>query len=60
VASRVDDLVAMAGMRADFRFEWPGDPAVPARTRNMPLWERIEALGIASGRLGSERRDVMR
>jgi hypothetical protein len=50
----------MAGMRADFRFEWPGDPAVPARTRNVPLWERIEALGIASGRLGSERRDVMR
>jgi hypothetical protein len=24
------------------------------------LWERIEALGVASGRLGSERSDVRR
>ena len=26
-----------------------------AREQNRPLWERIEALGIESGRLGSER-----
>ncbi len=30
----------------------------PAHTANLPLWERMEALGIESGRLGSERADV--
>lgn len=30
----------------------------PAHTANVPLWERMEALGIESGRLGSERPDV--
>ena len=30
-------------------------PARAARERNRPLWERMEALGIESGRLGSER-----
>ena len=29
--------------------------AQTARAQNRPLWERLEALGIASGRLGSER-----
>lgn len=59
VAGRIADLLAMAELRADHRFPWPGDPAQPARARNRALWERIEALGIASGRLGSERRDVL-
>ena len=26
-----------------------------ARRQNRPLWERLEALGVQSGRLGSER-----
>jgi hypothetical protein len=30
----------------------------PAHTVNLPLWQRMEALGIESGRLGSERSDV--
>jgi hypothetical protein len=30
----------------------------PAHTQNLPLWERLEQLGIESGRLGSERRDI--
>jgi hypothetical protein len=58
LAGRVEDLVTMAGMRADFRFPWPGAATAPARARNGALWERIEALGIESGRLGSERADV--
>jgi hypothetical protein len=29
-----------------------------AHTQNLPLWRRLEALGIESGRLGSERVDV--
>jgi hypothetical protein len=37
----------LAAARADLRFA-PGDS----------LWERIERLGIESGRLGSERRDI--
>ena len=32
--------------------------AGPAHAANLPLWERMEALGIESGRLGSERPDV--
>ena len=31
---------------------------LPARTQNLPLWERLEALGVESGRLGSERADI--
>jgi hypothetical protein len=27
----------------------------PVREGNRPLWERMEALGVESGRLGSER-----
>jgi hypothetical protein len=59
VAGRVADFASMAELRAELRFPWPGDPAEPARARNVMLWERLEAAGIASGRLGSERRDVM-
>ena len=44
-----------AAERAVLRFE---RDARPAHTQNLPLWERMEALGIESGRLGSERRDV--
>jgi hypothetical protein len=58
LAGRIADLVGMAELRADLRFPWPGDPAQPARERNVALWEWIEALGVASGRLGSERRDA--
>jgi hypothetical protein len=60
VRRRIGDLTAMAELRADHRFPWPGDPAQPARAANGGLWERIEALGVASGRLGSERSDVRR
>jgi hypothetical protein len=59
VAGRVADFASMAELRAELRFPWPGDPAEPARARNRTLWEHLEAAGIASGRLGSERRDVM-
>ena len=45
----------LAAERAALRVE-RGDG--PARTQNLPLWERMEALGIESGRLGSERADV--
>ena len=42
--------------RAALRF---GDePGGAARERNRPLFERMEALGVESGRLGSERADV--
>ena len=42
--------------RATLRFErWDA----PAHTQNLILWERMEALGVESGRLGSERRDVI-
>ena len=49
-------LRAQAGVRtrpdAELR-EWA--LAQTAHTQNQPLWERMEALGIESGRLGSER-----
>jgi hypothetical protein len=41
--------------RATWQFEHPGGPA---HTQNLPLWARLEALGIESGRLGSERADI--
>ena len=44
-----------ASERAVLRF---GPGSGPAHTQNLPLWERMEALGIESGRLGSERADV--
>ena len=60
LASRIEDLATAAELRADSHFSWPGEPTEPPRVRNKALWERIEALGIESGRLGSERPDVMR
>ena len=60
MAQRITDLAGMAAMRADVRFGWPGDGADPAHERNGRLWERMEALGVESGRLGSERPDVRR
>jgi hypothetical protein len=44
-----------ASERAALRF---GRGSGPAHTQNLPLWERMEALGIESGRLGSERADI--
>jgi hypothetical protein len=41
--------------RATWQFDQPGGPA---HTQNLPLWARLEALGIESGRLGSERADI--
>jgi hypothetical protein len=53
---RERDLNARAFERADLRFRhW----SAPAHTQNLPLWERMEALGIETGRLGSERRDII-
>ena len=52
---REEALNARAFERADLRFRhWDA----PAYEQNLPLWERMEALGIESGRLGSERRDI--
>jgi hypothetical protein len=48
-------LNARAFERADLRFRHTDEPA---REQNLPLWERMEALGIESGRLGSERADI--
>jgi hypothetical protein len=48
-------LHELALERAAMRFE---AVAGPAHDANRPLWERMEALGIESGRLGSERPDV--
>ena len=48
-------LHELAAGRAALRFEH-GDG--PAHTQNLPLWQRMEALGIESGRLGSERADI--
>ena len=48
-------LHELAVERAALRFEPAGEPA---HTANLPLWERMESLGIESGRLGSERGDV--
>ncbi len=48
------DLHEAAAARTALRFG--GEEAgAPAREANRPLWERMEALGIESGRLGSER-----
>ena len=48
------DLHQAATARAALRFGGDAEPAT-ARERNRPLWERMEALGVESGRLGSER-----
>jgi hypothetical protein len=52
---RERELHDRAAERATLRFDRSGGPA---HTQNLPLWERMEALGIESGRLGSEHRDV--
>jgi hypothetical protein len=52
------DLHEAAAARAALRFG--GEPEAPARERNRPLYERMERLGVESGRLGSERADVIR
>jgi hypothetical protein len=54
-SGRERELHGLASGRAAMRFEPRGGPAHEA---NLPLWERMEALGIESGRLGSERSDV--
>ena len=54
-SERERSLHALATDRAAFRFE-RGDG--PAHTQNLPLWKRMEALGVESGRLGSERLDI--
>ena len=59
LAGCIEDMASMAEMRAEVRFPWPGPALAPGRERNRPLWERIEALGVESGRLGSERADVI-
>jgi hypothetical protein len=48
-------LHELAVERATWQFEHTSGPA---HTQNLPLWERLEALGIESGRLGSERADI--
>jgi hypothetical protein len=55
VTERERALHDLATARAAMTFERPGGPP---HTQNLPLWERMEALGIESGRLGSERPDV--
>jgi hypothetical protein len=53
-AGRWHELHEAALARAALTFPSTGGPE-PVRERNRPLWERMEALGIESGRLGSER-----
>jgi len=50
------ELHEAAVARAALRFG--GEPVGPARERNRVLFERMEALGVDSGRLGSERADI--
>jgi hypothetical protein len=52
---RERELHALAGERATMHFEPVPGPAYEA---NLPLWERMETLGIESGRLGSHRGDI--
>jgi hypothetical protein len=55
MGEREESLNARAFERADLRFRhWNA----PAHEQNLQLWERMEALGIESGRLGSERADI--
>jgi hypothetical protein len=53
-SERERSLHELALERATLHFDHPGGPA---HTQNLPLWERLERLGIESGRLGSERVD---
>jgi hypothetical protein len=60
VQRRIADFHTMAELRADWRFDaGPQPEGVSARECNRELWERLEGLGVESGRLGSERADVM-
>ena len=52
---RERSLHELAAGRAALRFE---HSSAPPHAQNLPLWERMEARGIESGRLGSERPDV--
>jgi hypothetical protein len=52
---RLSMLHMLARERAAMQFERSD---APAHTQNLPLWERMERLGIESGRLGSERSDI--
>jgi hypothetical protein len=52
---RLRTLDSLARQRAAMQFERSD---APVHTQNLPLWERMEALGIESGRLGSERTDI--
>ena len=54
-SGREHDLHELARERAAMRFEAVPEPAYEA---NLPLWERMEELGIESGRLGSQRSDI--
>jgi hypothetical protein len=60
LARRIAELDHMAALRAELRFDTIEEPGQHAHERNRHLWERLEAVGVESGRLGSEREDVMR
>ena len=56
--ARLAELDDHCRFRADHAFAV--DAAAPdPHAANRPLWERLEALGVESGRLGSERADVL-
>jgi hypothetical protein len=60
VQRRIADFDTMAELRADWRFDASPQPeGMTARECNRELWQRLEGLGVESGRLGSERADVM-
>ena len=54
-SARERALHGLAAERAVLRFDRRDGPT---RALTLPLWERMEALGIESGRLGSERPDI--
>lgn len=53
---RQAELHEVAEARAAFRFPHPGEEGSDLPAINLSLLERLEDLGVASGRLGSERR----
>jgi hypothetical protein len=60
LARRIAELDHMASLRAQYRFDTIGEPMDSAHDQNAVLWNRLEGLGVESGRLGSERADVIR
>ena len=54
----IDPAAPQAGQTVAFTSMTSGGGTGPVHTQNLPLWERMEALGIESGRLGSERADI--